>query len=136
MNTQGTPCTLGHIDRVPVPHLPDPEPTTHKFAAEIQQYMAEVKASLNAIAAQLAEGAIGKTKAAELSKAISHQAYRLTGNTKFVADQFDEHMETTVEKAKIEVNAYVTQAVQRAGLQSIAQANLLTYGGQDGEVGA
>ena len=37
----------------------------------------------------------------------------------WVERQFDEHMETTVEKAKIEVNAYLTATLHRAGIAAL-----------------
>ena len=52
----------------------------------------------------------------------------------FVIKQFDKHAETTVEKATMEVNAYVTQNLQRAGLQALTGGDVpfqLTTGEDD-----
>jgi hypothetical protein len=38
----------------------------------------------------------------------------------FVAGQFPEHMENTVEAAKAEMHGHMTNAIQRAGLDAIA----------------
>jgi hypothetical protein len=56
---------------------------------------------------------------AELCGKIVHVENNLTPNLKFVSDQFGEHMEKIVEDAKIEVSAYVTNVITRAGLQSL-----------------
>lgn len=38
----------------------------------------------------------------------------------FVATRFAEHMEETVEKAKVEVHSYIAASIHRAGLAAIA----------------
>lgn len=47
----------------------------------------------------------------------------LIPNLGFTAQQFDEHAERTIERAKIEVNAYVTAAIHRAGVAALAGEN-------------
>ena len=115
----GVPCTLQHLNGQPVPQLKPPTKTTEKFSADIKAVMKEAQDDLNKIAESLMDGNIGKTKAKELHKSLQLIAARLTGSTGFVADQFDEHMEQTVEKAKVEVNAYVVGMVQKAGLDAL-----------------
>lgn len=44
----------------------------------------------------------------------------LTANVPFVAKQFGEFIENTTEAAKTEIEAYLTSAVHRAGLESLA----------------
>lgn len=115
----GPCCTIQHINCKPVPQLPDPKVTTAHFRAEIAEVYREAQAELIAIAGELGE-AIGKRKAEEIRRRVQIVAGRVVGSAVFVADQFDEHMENTTEKAKIEVNAFVESAINRAGLQAIA----------------
>lgn len=91
----------------------------------MKQAVADVRNDIQRLAAGL-DGPLAKTKVAELRKQLEWIAGRVEGHTKFVADQFDEHMEDTTEKAKIEVNAYITNAVQKAGLDAIAEKGMLT----------
>ena len=103
-----------------VPRLPPPKPMTEQFATEIKQALAENCIKLRTLAAEIeAGGAVGKTRAKEISKAVDHISQSLTGTTKFIADQFDEHVERTVDKAKTEINAYAMNAVVKAGLESL-----------------
>lgn len=115
----GVPCTLQHLNGQPVPQLKPPTKTTEKFSADIKAVMKATQDDLKKIAESLTDGNIGKTKAKELQKALQLIAVRLTGSTGFVADQFDEHMEHTVERAKVEVNAYIVGMVQKAGLDAL-----------------
>lgn len=118
----GPCCTLHHFDGSLVPQPPEPKQTTEHFRKELAQVHADVQAVLNEIAGALS-GAIGKRTAEDLQHRLRLAAGRLTGSAGYVADQFDEHMEATTEKAKIEVNAFVEAAVRRAGLQSIADGS-------------
>ena len=128
MNASATQCTLQHIQGQPVPGI-EPHTTVHEtFAREMDETMRKIQSDINAMAAGL-DGPIAKTKVAELRKNLESVAHRLTGSTGFVASQFSEHMENTVEKAKIEVNAYVTGAIHRAGLDAMAEKKMITLTG-------
>lgn len=117
----GVPCTLSHLNRQSVPQISEPEETHHDvFAREVETKLAEVAKRLVSLANALPEGPLPKTKVADLAKSLTNIAGNLKSNTHFVAEQFQEHMENVTEKAKIEVNAFVTQAVTRAGLAAIA----------------
>lgn len=113
----GVPCTLTW-NQGPIPGLPPPKPTTHKFKQDIQEDLQEALSRLEAVAAQL-DGPLSKTKAAELKRSLDHARKALVGSVTFVAESFDEHVEATVEKAKIEVNAYVQAKTQQAGLRAL-----------------
>lgn len=121
----GPCCTLHHFNGQRIPQPPEPKQSTEHFRREIAAVYAEVQAQLLAVADQLTD-AIGKRKAEELRKSIQQAASRVVGSSGFVADQFDEHMETTTEKARIEVNAFVEAAINRAGLKAIAADNVLS----------
>lgn len=117
-NAAGTPCTLDHVGRKMVPGLPDPPDMSGQYAAEMNETVKEIQVALR----QLAEN----PKLPQWArKDISMQAARLTNSTGFIAEQFGEHVETVVEHAKIEINAYVTQTVARAGLEHLGVPPLM-----------
>lgn len=124
----GVQCTLSRVQGQMVPGIPRQKPQSERFAEEIKQAVADVRNDIQKLAEGL-DGPLAKTKVAELKKQLERIAGRVEGHTKFVADQFDEHMEETTENAKIEVNAYITSAVQRAGLDAIAEKGMLTLPG-------
>lgn len=127
----GVPCTIQRNVAHPgymVPGLPAPKAPADKFKGEIKQAMAELQRDLKALAGEV-DGALSKTKAADIQKRMHWLADRMAGNTGFVADQFDEHVERTVERAKTEINAYAVATVQLAGLNAIQdkRAAMLEY---------
>jgi hypothetical protein len=125
----GVQCTLTHQNGKPIPALPDPESRVQQFGQELKEGLAEHVQELRAIASQIRE-ATGKKAQAELARRLDIIAGNFPSNTSFVAEQFDEHVEGTVEKAKIEINAHLTRAVQAAGLSALSAEsvqNLLTH---------
>lgn len=119
----GVPCTLNHIAGEAVPQLPNAPDTRSLFKTEMKEMVAELQSDLSNLAKEL-DGPLGKKKVDELRKSLELLSGRLTGSTGFVADQFDEHIEHTIEKAKIEVNAYVTNLVQRTGIDAIQNGSV------------
>lgn len=120
----GVQCTLSHINGKMVPGITAPKPVHEKYSQELKGTLSEITSTLNELAKEM-DGALSKTKVADLRKRLEMAASKVVNNTGFVANQFDEHMEHTVEKAKVEVNAYVTGVVQRAGLDAIAEKGVL-----------
>lgn len=113
LNSGDTPCTIEHIDRKRIPSIERGKPVAEKFADEMHQTLREIQDALQALADD-------KRLPQWAKKDIGMQARRLTSSTGFIAEQFSEHMENTVEKAKVEVNAYATAVIHRAGLDAIA----------------
>lgn len=114
----GVACTLEQFDKQPVPMLPRPEATHKRFQDDLKVCMENMQEQLRALAANI-DGPLNKTAATELKKQMDLIAERLTSSTGYVASKFDEHVEQTVEKAKIEINAYTTNMVQRTGLNAL-----------------
>lgn len=120
LNTgSGTPCTLQHHNGELTPGIPSPPKASEKFSRDMRETIGEIQDELRSLAASLPDGPIGKTRSRALQDQIKRLASRLTSSTSFVADSFDEHMERTVEKAKVEINAHVSNVVTRTGLNAI-----------------
>ncbi len=109
----GVPCTLEYVMGENIPMLPPPEDVSGKFADEMSSTLLEIQQKLEALSNDARLPAWAKRE-------IGLSAARITGSTGFVAKQFSEHVEEAVEKAKIEVNAYATATIQKAGLAAIA----------------
>ncbi len=108
----GVPCTLEWTKEAG--RLPGIEHTTDRasqFKGEVHQTMQDALTKM--------QEAYDAAPTKNLKDMIGRAMTEIRSNVSFVEDQFAEHMEHTVEKAKIEVNAYVTNAVQRAGLQAL-----------------
>jgi hypothetical protein len=122
----GVPCTIAHREGRAIPEFP--------LRDEGQEYKVEADAKLSASIESLKktikiveENTVGltKAKAAAILAPLQKTLQELQANLPFVAQSFGEHMETRVEKAKVEVNAYMTNTLARAGLEHLqAQAPL------------
>ncbi|CAM5563568.1 hypothetical protein [Eoetvoesiella caeni] len=125
----GTQCTLRTNNGEQIAELPAPPSRTDQFSKEMGL---RVERALDAVA-QLAND-VNDLKVSEKTKAtllarISKAHRELVSNTKFVADQFEEHMEVTVEKAKVEVNAYAINTLMQAGLEAVRKP-VIEYSGE------
>lgn len=123
----GVPCTLQHLQGVSTPGLPAPVSQTDKFSRELKSTMTKAMDDL-AKALDSLGGPLSKKQATEVQAMIRDARMQIMANMPYVAECFEEHLETTIEKAKIEVNAYATASIQRAGLQSIAKDQAVSWG--------
>lgn len=116
----GVPCTIDSIAGKHVPEFPLRD-EGQEFKAEADSKLAESVQALDAAIAAVTENTIGltKTKAAALLEPLKRARMQIAQNLPFVAQQFGEHMEARVEKAKVEVNAYMTATLVHAGLEKL-----------------
>lgn len=111
---QGVQCTLRHIDREPIPGIVEPPRRKEQFRNELKERLAEAIKTLESLAPLVEDG-----KKVPLREAVRSLKQQLESSLPFVADQFNEHIETVTEHAKIEVSAYLSNAVQRAGFKAL-----------------
>ena len=115
----GTPCTLQREGGKSIPSLPPAESVDHQFKHEVRATLLHISEELKKCVSGI-DGPLGKGSAKELRAQIEHLSFALVDSTSFVSTRFDEHVEETVEKAKVEINAYVGNAVARAGLEALS----------------
>lgn len=132
-NGSGVPCTLWRVAGKSMPDLP-----VRKIAnvakAELHRTLERAE-SLIDTAIQSVEGemkGLSQVKRERITATLVQLKRDVGDSLPYMAKSFEKHMETTVEKAKIEVGAYMTSAVQRAGLAALgASAQPLLMGGDD-----
>lgn len=116
----GVPCTLQHIQGKRVPGLPDPPERSSQFGREARETMDDALTALKELMDKIDGLGLSKAKADTLKNSVRTAHMQISSNIPFVAKQFDEHMEATVEKAKAEVHGYMTGALMRSGLDALA----------------
>lgn len=116
----GVPVTIKHANHEYKPQLPIRQ-TKPVYRAEGMKNCEAAISELRTLETKLAEGVEGLPKKAgeDLLKDVRNSIAMLNSRMPFILESFDEHMENTVEKARIEVNAHVTATIQRAGLESL-----------------
>lgn len=108
-NQEGTPCTLEHLGTEVVPGLPKPKARRHTFTDEAKEAAQEAFGRLETLIAEIdALSLSGARKKALTSRAESIRS-ALQSSMPFILEQFEEHMEETVQKAKVEIDAYASR---------------------------
>ena len=118
----GTQCTLQHLQGVQTPQIPSAPQRAEQFKLELGETLKDAERLMSKLAAQIESSTISKTQKREILSTLTQAVNNLSANVGFVADQFGEHVEHTVEHAKIEVGAYLQAAVARAGLKALGVA--------------
>ena len=129
----GTQCTLLHINREQVPGIASKVDRKTQFTAEANINLAEVMEDAKKLKEEIERGG-KKTVMRDLISGIIAQFSKHSGLS-FISKQFDEHIEQTVEKAKIEVNAYVESRIRRAGLTALGGVPPISLPGAEKKLG-
>lgn len=123
----GTPCTLRHYGTrdgvVFCPQIADPELPAERMAARVGQLEAENLRRVDEQHAALRAACEGlpKKKADAILRAAGLMSQHLKANHEFAGKTLREFKETLVTESKVEIDAMVTDVVQRLGLSSIEQ---------------
>lgn len=116
----GVPCTLTFKEGEGlVPGIEYETNRREQFNVELGERLTHALKLLDDAAAKVEASKAGVREKKEAGEAIRQARQELTSNLPFLAQQFDEHAEVTIEKAKIEVAAYINSAIARAGLQAL-----------------
>ncbi len=120
----GTQCTLSHIGGKAIPGLPDPKPKSEQFKREVAQNCADAIEHLRKLSEQLKSSGLSGKKLEPLLSLLNMASREIGSSQQFVLDQFGEHMEATVSKAKAEVEAYINGAASRIHALASAESKL------------
>jgi len=121
----GTPCTITRRGSEMVPGFPLRQETDH-FGYEIEDTFKDALEALETLKARVVNNVAGlsKKKQDDLLGPIEKALREVKLNVPFVKKQFDEHVEETMEKAKVELHGYFNQVVQRAGFSALGASEL------------
>jgi hypothetical protein len=115
----GVQCTIRHINNEPMPLLPDPKERSEQFKKEAAETTQEATQALKELSELINSSSLSKKAKEELNWKVTLAQRSIGSSVEFVLKSFGEHVESTVEKAKIEVEAYINDRFQRAGLNSL-----------------
>lgn len=115
----GVPCTLERLNGEMIPGITAPKARHEQFKAEANAAVQETLAAMDEAITLLAAMGGERSKAGQVSEHVQRARRKLGDSLPWVAQQFGEHMEDVTEKAKIEVEAYVTATIHRAGLTAL-----------------
>ncbi len=118
----GVACTLRVYDQTVVPGIPY-RVQANVFSQEIKQDLQELLNHVHSAQAAVEEDlhGVSKIKTERLREALRKLEQDVRSNLPFVARSFGRYMEDTVQHAKVEISSYALQAIQRAGLEALAE---------------
>lgn len=123
----GTPCTIRQYGRgaghVHCPHIADPELAADRLKGRVAELDERNLRQVDERVAEirvLCEG-LPKKKAEAIMRAASLMSVHLRANHKFAGETLREHAEKLVAESKVEIDAMLTDAVNRFGLESVQQ---------------
>lgn len=117
----GVQCTITGIGRESVPGIERRTNRHEQFGGELADNFVVAKEELRKLRQKLTESTLGKKAKDELLKHVERAEREIGSSSGFVVEQFGEHMEQTVEKAKSEVNAYMQHVLTRTGIKALAE---------------
>jgi hypothetical protein len=130
----GAQCTLRYKDGEEIPEIAEPTVSRQEqFAGEAREKVQSALDQLETLSQEIEALKVSGVQKKALQGRVRAARLQLVSNVPFVMQQFDEHMEATVEKAKVEVNAYVTGAAMRAGMEALARDGHPMLGFVEGE---
>jgi hypothetical protein len=125
----GVPCTLQHRNGAMIPQITGQVESKTSFKVELQKHLESVTKHLVALGNQINNAKLSEKAKKELQDSLYMATMNLNSNLPFVADSFSEHIETTVEKAKIEVNAHIQSVISRTGIETLKGQTVLQIEG-------
>lgn len=132
-NRQGVPCTLQMFDGKGIPGLPRRDSSripNEEFKEKLSETVRTLKEQRDEI--EKATAGITKKLRGQILEPINKAIREIEANTPFLVQSFEEHTETNIERAKVEVNAYVTSTIHRAGLAALqGEHPMLEYGSKE-----
>jgi hypothetical protein len=134
---EGTQCTLQRLNGKMVPQIPGIEGKIAQFRAEGSEAAEEAVREIGELRKEINDSKLSQKQKEAWLRKLSFIEGRTTGNLRFVASQFGEHMETVVNKAKTEISAFAHNMIMRTGLSKLMgpedAKNMLGYSEREDE---
>jgi hypothetical protein len=131
---EGAPCTIRRINNKEVPPIPEEEKTERgrireDFAGELQKLISKFTSYQKEIEAILEKRSIGKKDRELIRTAWQQVRQAVESNWPFVVEQFERSTTKLETAAKAEVEAVITAAVEKLGLQKLEELKKALPGG-------
>lgn len=121
----GTPCTIRHLNGKRIEPLPDDEKIEHEkivdeFKEKINRLVDALKAGQLRVRELLSKkSALTKVEKEEIDHVLSVVVMEVGANAPFVVDQFQESAQKIVTEAKAEIDATITTAALKLGVECL-----------------
>lgn len=116
----GVQCTIRHRDGKGVPGIPLRDEAA-EFDREMSDQSKDALAALKRAAEAVVNAKMSKKDAEAILGGIQKAAREIGVNADFVKECFDRHMESRVQKARTEIDAYFQNVIRSAGIAALQQ---------------
>lgn len=110
MGNGGVPCTVRRVGSEPMPFIERAESTQEKFNMEAHESVKNALGHLGNLINQLKDAKMTERQRTELVGSAEGAYNALRSSVPFIAEQFSEHIERTVNRARAEINAHVSRS--------------------------
>lgn len=117
----GTPCTLVRFNREKIPVIEWDETKRDMFKTEHDDRLSTARQTLDEMLQIFNTLKVSGKARAELKMLTERAKAEIGSNLEFTSDQFERHMEKTVERAKQEIHGHMTALTTSAGVESMKQ---------------
>ncbi len=129
----GVPCTIRRFNGERVEGPPDEgtemDRVREDFAEDLKNISSKLDGAKSELGTILAKKSIGKGDKKAIAKIVSQMFQHFEANVPFVQEQFQRATDRSVAAAKTEIDATLTCAVTKLGLQSLNQLKQLSDAG-------
>jgi hypothetical protein len=119
----GVPCTINSIGYKGIEPVPERTSVMKRirddFNAEVTDRVTELEDKLKDLRKTLAETKLSKVQQDKLLDSFREYGRMFSSHAPFLLDQFEEAVEKTVVGAKSEMDAFVTHAIMKTGLEAL-----------------
>lgn len=115
----GTPCTIERFNGEQIPVIEWEETKNGIFKAEFEDRMKTACSALDRLSKSLDDVPMSAKARKEMKSTLSHITAEIGSNVEFTKDQFNRHMEKTVERAKQEIHGHMTHVAVTAGIETL-----------------
>lgn len=115
----GVQCTIQRVGGERVPQIPMPERKFDQFKKEASDADKETLNRIDALIEKVNDAKLGKNAKDEIVNELKIIRGRTSNSLVYVMEQFGEHMEKTVNKARMEISAYAQTILARTGLNKL-----------------
>lgn len=121
----GVPCTLNYVTgKGYIPEIAKPQNKQAQFTKEYRQTLEKALDEINGLIARFEN--VKVTGKAEILSRLEVTKNHISVNLDFVVKQFGRHIEQKIDDVKIEVGAFIDNAISRAGISAMALGNQAT----------
>lgn len=122
-NAAGVPCTIVQHDGKRMSKVEERN-VADEFSLDMQEsfnsFSSGVKNIENTVQTAIEKGSMSKRQLQDLLKQLRCFRENSVGNVKFIKDEFEAAMQSTVVKAKTEINSYIETKILETGMKSLA----------------